>query len=50
MAEGAERGYHFIRARIALMHASTHIPFAKGSIVSFTLSYGFFARPIEREL
>lgn len=48
--EGVERGYHFLRARLAVMPTKTHIPFAKGTIVSFTLSYGLFGRPVERDL
>lgn len=47
--EGVERGYHLLRARLAVMPTSTHIPYAKGTIVSFTLSYGLFGRPVERD-
>ncbi|MCU0453011.1 MAG: hypothetical protein MUE68_05090 [Bacteroidetes bacterium] len=48
--DGLERGYHMLRARVAVMPTSTHIPYAKGTIVSFTLSYGLFGRSVERDL
>ncbi len=50
LIEGEEQGYQMLRARFAVMPTSTHIPFVKGTMVSFTLSYGLFGRPIERDL
>jgi hypothetical protein len=50
LVQGEEQGYQMLRARLAVMPTSTHIPFAKGTMVSFTLSYGLFGRPVERDL
>jgi hypothetical protein len=50
MVEGVEQGYQFVRARFALMSSRTHIQHASGTIITFTLSYGLFGRPVERDL